>query len=388
MTMPGSASVVVIGGGIQGLSLAFNLAARGQRGVVVLDAGYFEGGASGRNGTMIRGGFASAEWTALFALANRRWSELSRRLRHNVMFSRRGYLLVAESPRTAAPFADMLALHRAHGVISRRVRAADLVRLEPALDTRRVAEALFLADGGVAPHHAAMHGYRAACLRHGVTVCYETPVRAIERQGGLACLVVGDGFSIRTDAVVNAAGAYAPAVAELAGLALPGAPMRIEAMALEPTRPILRRGLALLDRLCYVSQTARGELVGGAEVAERPRASLTSDVSTLAATARAYHDLLPYTRSLRILRHWAGLLHATPDWAPLIGPHPDCANLWITAGWAYGFASAPAVGELLAETMLTGRLDPRLAPFAVDRFVHGRAVREGGIVLAPAGSSG
>ena len=119
--LPRRASIVIIGGGIQGLSVAFNLAALGQRDIIVLDAGYFQGGASGRNGTLIRGGFMSDEWTALFSLANRRWLELSKRLRHNVMFSRRGYLLLAEKPETAANFDLALATHARHAVTSRRV---------------------------------------------------------------------------------------------------------------------------------------------------------------------------------------------------------------------------------------------------------------------------
>ena len=92
--------------------------------------------------------------------------------------------------------------------------------------------------------------------------------------------------------------------------------------------------------------------------------------------------MLPCLRSLRILRHWAGMIHATEDFGPLIGRHPDCANLWVTGGWSYGFASAPAVGELLAESLLSGHIEARLAPFAIDRFARGQPVREGGIVLA------
>jgi sarcosine oxidase, subunit beta len=83
--LPSSADIVIVGGGIQGLALAYNLSELGVGRIVVVDAGYFQGGASGRNGTLIRGGFMSDAWTALFALANRRWIELSRRLKRNVM---------------------------------------------------------------------------------------------------------------------------------------------------------------------------------------------------------------------------------------------------------------------------------------------------------------
>jgi sarcosine oxidase subunit beta len=381
-TLPHRASIAIIGGGIQGLSLAFNLAALGQRDVIVLDAGYFQGGASGRNGTLIRGGFMSDEWTALFSLANRRWLELSKRLRHNVMFSRRGYLLLAEKPETAANFDVALTTHSRHGVASRRVSRRQLENLAPALNAARVEDAIFLEDGGTAPHHAAMHAYLHACLEADVCVEYQAPVTRIDRTGVGACAVIGRDFEIEVSSVVLAAGGFTNAVVRAADLELPGFPLRLEAMALEPVRPLIRPAMAFIDSLCYVSQTARGEIVGGAEVPESPRHSLQADLPAMAATARVYRDMLPCLSQLRILRHWAGTIHATPDFGPLIGAHPKCPNLWVTGGWSYGYASAPAVGELLARSILSNAIDPLLTPFAIDRFDRGAAVREGGIVLA------
>ena len=385
--LPRRASIVIIGGGIQGLSVAFNLAALGQRDIIVLDAGYFQGGASGRNGTLIRGGFMSDEWTALFSLANRRWLELSKRLRHNVMFSRRGYLLLAEKPETAANFDLALATHARHAVASRRVSHRQLEKLAPALNTARVEDAIYFEDGGTAPHHAAMHAYLHACREKDVRVEYQAPVIRIERTGTNACAVIGGDFEIEVSSVVLATGGSTNAVARAADLELPGFPLRLEAMALEPVRPLIRPAMAFIDSLCYLSQTARGEIVGGAEVPEAPRHSLQADLPAMAATARAYRDMLPCLSQLRILRHWAGTIHATPDFGPLIGVHPKCHNLWVTAGWSYGYASAPAVGELLARSILLNAIDPLLSPFAVDRFDRDAPVREGGIVLA-AGEKG
>jgi len=380
--LPPAADVVIIGGGIQGLALAYNLAEAGVGPVVVLDAGYFQGGASGRNGTLIRGGFMSDAWTALFSLANRRWIELSKRLRRNVMFSRRGYLMIAERDGTAARFDSALATHAAHGVRSRRVSRSELQQIAPALAAERVRDAVYLPEGGVSPHHAAMHSYLDACLERGVRIHYSTPVSAVLRGSSGVSGVIAGGREIRASTVVIAAGASSNDVAHLAGVDLPGYPMRIECSALEPTRAVLRPAIAFIDRLCYVSQTARGEVVGGAEVPERPQVTLASDLSSLTATARVYCDMLPPLARLRILRQWAGLIHATPDFGPLIGPHPQLANLWVTAGWSYGYASSAAVGELLARSIVTGTVDSILQPFAVDRFDRNAPVVEGGIVLA------
>jgi sarcosine oxidase subunit beta len=376
------AAVVIIGGGIQGLSIAYNLAAQGERDVVVLDAGYFQGGSTGRNGTLIRGGFMSEAWTALFALANRRWIELSKKLRRNVMFSRRGYLLIAERERTAALFEDAVRLHRRHGVRSSRVNRRELASLAPAINQAGVLDAIYLPDGGVAPHQAAMIAYLNAARELGVRVRYQIPVLEIERSGTRAAGVSGQGFAIECERLVIAAGASTNAVTQLLKTDVPAHPLRIEAMALEPLRPVLRPGVAFIDRLCYVSQTARGEIVGGTEVPESPQQTLASDIPSIAANARVYCDMLPCLADVRILRQWAGFLHVTADFGPLIGLLPGFSNVWVSAGWCYGYASAPAVGELLAPAILGGSPDPRLTPFALDRFERHQPVIEGGIVVA------
>lgn len=380
--LPSSADVVIAGGGIQGLALAYNLSELGAGRIVVADAGYFQGGASGRNGTLVRGGFMSDAWTALFALANRRWIELSRRLKRNVMYSRRGYLMVAERAETAASFDSALKTHATHAVRSRRLTRRELRKLAPALDAERVEDAVYFPEGGVCPHHAVMHSYLEVCQERGIEIHYTTPVSAIVHNGSRVEGVVADDREIRASSVVIAAGAASNDVARLAGVELPGYPMRIECTALEPTRPVLRPAIAFIDRLCYVSQTARGEVVGGAEVPERPQVTLASDLPALTATARVYYDMLPRLSSLRILRQWAGLIHATPDFGPLLGPHPLLSNLWVTAGWSYGFASSAAVGELLATSIVSGTVHPLLRPFSVDRFDRNAPVVEGGIVLA------
>ena len=377
------ASVAIVGGGIQGLMLAFCLAERGQRGIVVLDAGYWQGGASGRNGTMVRAGFSSREWTGLFSHSHRLWLGLSKRLGHNVMFTRRGYVVIAESDRTASIGEESLATHRAMDVASRALTIDAFAELVPVFDRAQVRHAYVFDDGGMAPHHAVMKGLRAACLDRGVDLRYETRVTAIERSGDRVSGVrVGDA-RIDADAVVIAAGGLSSEVAAMAGVELEGRAWRIEACATEPLRPLLGPALALLDRTVYVHQTGRGEIVGGCEVhGDAQGATLRSDLPVVSAYARHLVETMPTLASLRILRQWAGLLHASADFGPLLGPHPDCRDLWISAGWSYGIMGAPAAGDLLSKAIVTGEIDPRMAPFAVDRKRRGKLIAEGAIVVS------
>lgn len=380
--LPAQASIIIVGAGIQGLSLAFNLAELGVRDVLVLDAGYWQGGASGRNGTLIRGAFSSPEWTRFFAHSCHLWQGLSRRLGENVMYSRRGYSMIGERSSTAAMLDRTLEVHKACGINSSLLNAAQLREVLPALAHQRVSAALHLPDSGVAPHHAAMFAYRQACEARGVSIRYRTEVSAIDRSAGRVTGVRVGEQRIATDTLVLAGGAESNRLAQLAGVPLDGYPMRLEAMALEPMRPLIGPAVALLDRLCYMHQTARGEVVGGAEVAERPQNTLNADVPVMAATAKAYLEMFPQLGHARILRQWAGLVHISKDFGPLLGAHNALPGLFISAGWCYGHAGAPAAGEFLANAIVKGVVDERMRPFAVDRFERNQAVVEPGIVLS------
>ena len=379
--LPQQAGTVIVGGGIQGLMLAFCLAERGQRGIVVLDAGYWQGGASGRNGTMVRGGFASQEWTRFFGRSLELWTGLSARLGENVMFTRRGYAILAESTAMDDLLDGMVATHKVCGLQSRRLSAEQIADILPHADHARIRSALYFDKAGVAPHHAVMKGLRKACLARGVRLFYQTPVTGFERDNGRLAAVLCGQHRIAADVTVLCCGAQSTDVAALAGLALEGEAHRIEAMATEPLRPVIGPGIALPERFTYLHQTARGEIVGGSEVpGETPHRSLANTVPIMAAFARHLVTMFPCLADLRILRHWTGMLHVTPDHAPTMGPHPDLADLWISAGWMYGIAGAPAAGDMLARAIATGSTDDRMAPFAVDRFRRGALIVEGSTV--------
>ena len=377
------AAVAIIGGGIQGLMLAFCLAERGVRGIRVFDAGYWQGGASGRNGTLVRPAFSSPEWTGLFGHSQRLWHGLSRRLGHNVMYSRRGYITMGESDRTAAVCDQVLQVSRECGVSARALSRAQLAEHLPTLDRNRAKAAIMLEEGGVVPHHAAMKGLRAACTARSVDLNYQSRVTGIDLQGDRAVgLWLGD-LRIAADCIVIAAGAHSPSVSALAGVDLEGYPWRIEACALEPTRPVFDPAVAMLDRTLYMHQTARGEIVGGCEVpGDSSGLTVTSDLPVIAHYARHLVETMPCLADLRILRQWAGHIHASEDFGPLLGAHPDCRDLWISAGWSYGIAGAPAGGDLLAKAIVTGEIDSRMRPFAVDRKRRGKLIAESAIVVS------
>lgn len=166
--LPKRASVVIIGGGIQGLAVAFNLVEQGVRDILVVDAGYWQGGASGRNGTLIRPGFASTEWTELFVLTVKEWESWSKRLGENVMFTQRGYSVVSEKEKSEAMLLEGLKVQKSLGVNSRMLTRKEINEFLPAINKSRVRAVQHQPEGGVAPHHAAMKALLSYCQHHGV----------------------------------------------------------------------------------------------------------------------------------------------------------------------------------------------------------------------------
>lgn len=380
--LPNKASVVIIGGGIQGLCIAWYLSELGVRDIVVLDAGYWQGGASGRNGTLIRPGFGGPEWTRLFKLSVQEWQGLSKRIGENVMYTKRGYAMLSEKENSTNVLENAAELHKKLGVKSTLLSRRQIQKHLPALDQQKVRSVLFQPDGGVAPHHAAMKGLLSACQRRGVDIRYRSPVTGFEQTNGRVSDVLVGEHKIAVDATVVACGPQSPEMAALAGVNLAGNAMRLEAMALEPVRPFIGPAIAALDSLAYFHQTARGEIVGGTEVfGEKLKRTLQTDIPVLANTARVYMKLFPQLGEVRILRHWAGMIHATPDFGPLLGRQSGISDLWFSAGWSYGFAGAPGAALLLAKAIVKGQVDDRMTPFAIDRFDRGCPVVEPGIVL-------
>jgi len=126
--------VVIIGGGAQGLSLAYNLARQGVERVAVLDKSYLGSGASGRNGEMIRSAFASDEWIRLFDSSLQIWETLSDELDFNVMFTRCGYLVLASTPEELTSCRVNFRRQNELGLNTRLVDADEVTDLIPALN--------------------------------------------------------------------------------------------------------------------------------------------------------------------------------------------------------------------------------------------------------------
>jgi sarcosine oxidase subunit beta len=382
-----SYDVVIVGAGVQGLALAYELCRRGVSSVAVLDRSWPGSGASGRNGEMIRSAFASTEWSRLFHHSLARWARLSAELDYNVLFSPTGYVVLASTEEEVRRCHENAATHARLGIDTEVLDASAARRLLPAASPDLVLGGLLQPRAGFAHHDAVVWAYLRAAARLGAHIFPGVEVHAVQTAAGRATGVRTSRGPITAGAVVNAAGATAAQLNRTVGLSLPLIQARLEMIVTQALKPFLRYAVASPHLLGYCHQTGRGEFVGGTELPRTDAtASLNSTYDLLRDMARKWVRLFPALAGVRLLRHWAGTVSQAPDLAPVLGAAPGLAQFYLTIGWVYGFMAAPGSAHLLAEQIVSGRVPPLIEPFAAQRLLDGRLISESSLVVAaPAG---
>jgi sarcosine oxidase subunit beta len=162
----------------------------------------------------------------------------------------------------------------------------------------------------------------------------------------------------------------------MAGVRLPIVTHPLQAFVTESYKPVLDRVVASSDLLVYISQSARGELLVGAEIERYPSYSTRSTFTFLSEASARSIDLFPFMAKLRILRQWTGVCDMTPDYSPIMG-RTEVENFYVDTGWGtWGFKATPIAGVTIAELVATGRTPALIEPFGVDRFASDAAVSE------------
>jgi sarcosine oxidase, subunit beta len=376
-----SYDVIVIGGGAHGLAIAYYLAKRhGIRNVAVIERSYIGSGGSGRNTTIVRANYKMPESVAFFRESFNLYSCLSQELGYNVLMSRRGLFWLAHSEGSLRIQRERALLNQALGVDTIFIGPAEVKQLCPPIDltcggkSHPILGSSYHPPGSVIRHDAVVWGYAAAAQRLGVDVYQGVEVVGIDARSGRVEAIETTAGRFECGAAVCAAGGYVSLVAGMAGLRLPIVTHPLQAFVTEPYKPVLDRIVASSDLLVYISQTARGELLVGAEIERYSTYSTRSTFSFLAEAASRCIDLLPFMAKLRILRQWTGLCDMTPDYSPIMGITP-IEGFYLNAGWGtWGFKAVPAAGVAMAELVTTGRVPDLIAPFELDRFRKDRAI--------------
>src|SRR3954470_12612677 len=242
--MIADADIAIVGAGVMGLALAYNLASdsRGLAGkrIVVVDGSYLAWGASGRNGGGVRQQWSTEMNVRLMQESMDICAHFAKRMRINVWMRRGGYLFLARTQAAARRLERNVAVQNGCGLGTQMIAPEEARALVPELDTERTVAACYNPTDGIVFPWPFLWGYARAAAKLGVAIHTKTPVTAIQRRGGKA-----GGFRITTPAgtfgaqrIVCAAGAWSPQVARLVGASLPNRPQRHEILSTEPLKPV------------------------------------------------------------------------------------------------------------------------------------------------------
>lgn len=375
--MKSKCKVAIIGGGVQGLSLAYNLAKLGQNEVVVFEKRYIGSGGSTRNAALIRSAWFSPEVCNLMREGVQVWEQLSSELDYNVMFTQRGAFIVAGTPAQMEFCKELVSLHNSCRIHTKLLGSAEAMRLVPCFNEREILGGIFDAKGGIARHDAVVWAYARAASALGVSIYPQTEVQAIRVDDGRVRSVKTSQGEVHADIVVNAAGGDSRHVGQMVGVELPTYPVRWEAIVTEPIKPYLDLYVRWPKAGLYVSQTSRGEIAAGIDSHEAPSTEHRCSLAFVKRLSKALLSLFPSLERLAVLRQWAGLISITDDGCPILGPIPEVDGFLLDCGWYIGFMTAPIVGRILARSILEQKTPKLIEPFKCSRFAEGKPISEG-----------
>jgi sarcosine oxidase subunit beta len=341
------ARIVVAGAGAIGASVAYHLALRGARDVVLADRGEVASGSTGKAMGGVRQQFSTEPEVRLARDSIRFFEELG-----PAFFLQVGYLFLATTQEGLAGLEERMQLQRSLGVPVERAEVPPEVRGDDVL-------------GAV------------ACWRDGVADPPATTRELVRRarELGVELREGEDARDLDRDVLVVAAGPWS---AELADL-----PIRPLARQLLETEP-----LELPERLPMVVEAETGFhfrrrddtlRIAMPDSAPRWGTDTSVDESVFDDRLERLAHRYPATAGTRIDRAWAGLYDMTPDAHPIIGRIGD--GVYAACGFSgHGFMQSPAVGAALAELILEDETSYDLSPFALERF-DGDAVFPEALIL-------
>jgi sarcosine oxidase subunit beta len=383
-TLKASYDVVIIGAGGHGLAAAYYLARdHGITNVCVLEQGYIGGGNTGRNTTIIRSNYLTPEGVKFYDESVRLWQDLSTEFDLNLFYSSRGHYTLAHTDAAMRTMRWRAEVNKHFGVASEVVDAAEVKKVVPMMDMQcaghaPVMGALLHHPGAVARHDAVAWGYGRGADMRGAEIHQQTCVLGITTEGGRVTGVDTSRGHIATGKVLSCVAGSTPRITKMLGFRTPITIHPLQAMVSEPVKPWLDPIIVSGSLHVYVSQTARGELVMGAELDPYELHSTRSTFDLVEGLSARMLDLFPFMSQVKVVRQWAGMADMTPDFAPIMGLTP-VEGFYLDAGWGtWGFKATPVSGKTMAHTVATNEAHPLITGFGLDRFRDFRLTGEKG----------
>lgn len=383
--MTNTSDIIVIGGGINGVSTAYHLARHGA-GVTLIEKNYLGGGPSGLSSAIIRQHYSNPVTARMAYDSLSVWSNFPEIVGGSPVFTKTGFL-VCVRPEDVVGLQVNLAMQRSLGIDTRFVTTHEITELEPQLDVVNIGGGAYEPDSGYGDPVEAITGFAEGAKRHGARILSGECVMDLQVQNGRVTGLVTEKSTISCGAVIAATGPWSTGLFEKIGIRLPITTARVKVV-------LYRRPSSLPDHKIvadFVSQiylrpeTGGLMLVGsispdeetGDRVVDPDHFNDKVDLDTIASfaerTAQRYHAM----QESLLASSYASLYDLTPDWHPIMDAVPGIEGLYLCAGSSgHGFKLAPAVGKMMTKLVLDGKQpEDDINLFAFNRYEQDRLVK-------------
>ncbi len=378
LSMNNQARVVIIGGGIYGVSIAYHLAKEGWTDLILLEKNDISSGATAHAAGLVTHFATSESFMRFRKYSIELYSELG-------LFNHVGSLRVASSQEQLKEFQRSVSRAKGIGMEVEIISPSEAIEIMPQLSEQNLYGAIYLPqDGHLDPYLTTTRMARLA-RDLGAEIFTSTLVTAIEISGtGQVKRVLTDKGAIDTEMVVIAAGIWSPRVAALAGIEIPSTPIDHQHIALKAvpgnefshSTPCLRDP----DNLVYMREEAGGLVIGGYEPDPKARwvdgvpwdhdgSPLPPDFDRFEGLMEGAIRRIPFIDRAEIVSLTCHPGAYSPDCNPLIGPVPEAKGIWLCAGVSLnGFGGAGGIGNLMAEWIIEGAPSMDITGFRASRF--------------------
>ncbi len=423
---PKKADIVIIGGGIIGVSTAWFLAKQGVD-VVLCEKGHIAGEQSSRNWGWVRSQGRDRRELPMMIESMNIWRGLEVEIGEDVGFNQGGCLYMARNEKQLKKYADWLPTAREFGLDTQVIEGKELDQHVNDASSQWLG-AMYTASDAMAEPHKAVSAIARAAIRSGATLLTSCAVRGVETQGGRLSAVVTEHGSIQTSTALCAAGAWTSMFCRSLGIAVPQLQVRGTVARTAPADVILKGNVldkkigirrrqdggytiahgSVLDhfitpstfRFAFKFLPALVHEIGTLKISigrpfleelgapstwaldeespfERTRVlDPKPNLRVLKSFCKSFNEVYPQLAGTRIVESWAGMVETTPDVVPVMCEHESIPGFHIATGLSgHGFGIGPGAGKALAAMLTGNNVGIDMTPFRLSRFFDGSPIR-------------
>ena len=383
-SLPKTAEVVIVGGGVMGASIAYHLARRGVKEIVLLEKEDFFGqGATGRCAGGVRYQFSTEVNVRLSLHSLPMLERFEDEIGQAIDLRHCGYLFLATNPEDMQAFQRNVDLQNHLGVPTEWLDGDEVRRRLPQMRLDDVLAGTFNPDDGIVDPNSVVMGYIRLAQRLGVSALTGVPVTGIQVNRGEVSGVETPYGDIHTPNVFNAAGPWSGLLGKMAGVDIPIQPVRRQWFTTTPLPEIPGDLPFVIDfaQSLYFHREGHGLLIGMSNPSQEPGFDQNVDPEWELVNLEAAIQRMPMLEKAGLASRWAGLYENTPDAHPIYG-RTAVNGFYVCTGFSgHGFMHGPVSGKLMAEIFLDGEATTvDISMLDLARFQEGRLIREYNVV--------